>query len=370
MFSLQAFGNLWVDGPVGCSWRSPYVDDSVCFGERLDGQAVRVRNFAPVGITMRLIMMGTGPFALPTFRALLQSRHEVPLLVTRPAPVVHTRGTAPRNVMREWAEQAGVAVFDPPDLNDSTAQQRLRAVTADLFVVCDYGQILSSETLAIAPLGGINLHGSLLPKFRGAAPIQWALLRGETVTGVTVIHMTPHLDAGPSLVQVSTPIGTEETAAELEPRLAELGVEAVIRAIDLLETWDRQSALGTPQDRRQASRAPRLQKHDGQVDWRHPAEQIRNQVRALKPWPGTFTNWFRTSGEPLRLILDQVRVTPGQGEPGEVLRAAGKDLIIAAGEQAIAIDQLQPAGKRQMDTETFLRGYRVQAGDRWGSVLQ
>jgi methionyl-tRNA formyltransferase len=313
---------------------------------------------------MRLIMMGTGPFAVPTFRALLQSQHQVPLLVTRPAPTIHTRGVVPRNWMRECAEQAGIPIFEPEDINTPESQVRLRAESADLFVVCDYGQILSGETLSIPPLGGINLHGSLLPKYRGAAPIQWAILRGETTSGVTVIHMTPRLDAGPSLVQVSTPIDAEETAAELEPRLAELGIAAVNRALELLANWDRQSVLGTPQDRRQASRAPRLKKSDGHVNWSDSAEQIQNQIRALKPWPGTYTHWLRPGSEPLRLILDHVHITTGQGVPGTVLRASGKDLIIATADQAIAIDQLQPAGKRLMDTETFLRGYRVQAGDR------
>jgi len=325
---------------------------------------------------MRLIMMGTGPFAVPTFRALLASDHVVPLLVTRPAHVVRTRGRAPRNPMREVAEQQGLEVFDPEDVNRPEARETLASQDADLLVVCDYGQILSKATLSVTRLGGINLHGSLLPKYRGAAPVQWALLCGEHETGVTVIHMTPRLDAGPCFVQRVTRIGDDETAAELEPRLAELGVEAVHAALALLAGWDGRSQLGTRQDPSLSTRAPRLSKADGDVDWSRSAAQIRNQVRALKPWPGTFTHWLPADAPPLRIILDHVSVEHGggehragehrAGEPGEVLQSDGR-LWIATGAGAVAVDRLQPAGKRVMDVTEFLRGHRVSVGDRFGS---
>ncbi len=217
-------------------------------------------------------------------------------------------------------------------------------------MVCDYGQILSRYTLELAPLGGINLHASLLPKYRGAAPIQWAMLEGETETGVTVIHMTPRLDAGPAIVQVATPIGPDETAAELEPRLATIGATAVLQAIELLASG---TAQPIAQDQAQATRAPRLKKEQGAVDWSRPAEAIRNQVRALQPWPKTFTFWHRAGSEPLRLILETVRVEPAPptGEtpavPGTVLDASGERLVIATGSGALSIEQLQPAGKRR-----------------------
>ena len=166
---------------------------------------------------MRLVMMGTGPFAVPTLESLLDSSHEVVALVTRPSVAAQTRGKtkAPPNPMRELAESRGLPVLDPVNVNEDSFRPALIALRPELLVVCDYGQILSPAALSVAPLGGINLHGSLLPKYRGAAPVQWAIWRGEQETGVTVIHMTPRLDAGPNLAQLTTAIGPAETAAEL-----------------------------------------------------------------------------------------------------------------------------------------------------------
>jgi methionyl-tRNA formyltransferase len=314
---------------------------------------------------MRLLMMGTGPFAVPTFEQLYSSRHEVLALVTRPARVLHGKSAAEANPMRELAMALGTRVHDPESVNAPAARAVLASYRPDLFVVCDYGQILSSHTLEIAAHGGINLHASLLPKYRGAAPIQWAVYYGETETGVTVIHMTPRLDAGPAIVQVKTPIGADETAAELEPRLAALGAPAVIAAIEAIESG---TARPIPQDPAQATKAPRLTKDLGAVDWSRSAAAIHNQVRALVPWPKTHTNWLRERGEPLRLILDAVHVESGTGaaEPGTVIEAGDDRLRVATGEGVLAIDRIQPAGKRAVTAAEFLRGYGVQAGQTFG----
>jgi methionyl-tRNA formyltransferase len=232
-------------------------------------------------------------------------------------------------------------------------------------VVCDYGQILSAETLSISSLGGINLHGSLLPKYRGAAPVNWAIWKGETETGVTVLHMTPRLDAGPALVQSRLQIGSDETAAELEPRLAHLGVQAVREAIQLLASWDRRSPLGTPQDPAQATRAPRLKKKDGQVNWAQTAAEIYRQFRAVQPWPGLFTYWAKGREEPLRILLSRIRVEPQPSaglKPGQLV-TDGRSLTVATAHGLVAIDQLQPAGKRVMAIGEFLRGHKLQPGD-------
>jgi methionyl-tRNA formyltransferase len=317
---------------------------------------------------MRIVVLGTGPFAVPTFAALLDAGHDVPALVTRPTPPAKGREKGPLNPMRDLAEWRGIPVLAPESINTPDARQQLAELRPELLVVCDYGQILSSETLAIAPLGGVNLHGSLLPKYRGAAPVHWAILNGDAETGVTVIHMTPRLDGGPILAVRTTPIGECETMPELESRLSKLGVEAVLEAIAKLQAWDHSSPLGMPQDPKLATKAPRLTKQDGAIDWSRTAEQIRNQVRALMPWPGTYTNWHRTSGEPIRLILNQVRsVECGvRSEPGNVVIGDGQQLIVAAGNGALAIERLQPAGKRVMDASEFLRGYAVKVGDRLG----
>jgi len=265
----------------------------------------------------------------------------------------------------------------------------IERLAPELLVVCDYGQILSAEILALAPLGGLNLHASLLPKYRGAAPIQWALFHGESETGVSVIHMTPRLDGGPILAVRTTRIGSDETHPELEQRLAKLGVDPVHEAIERLATWDRTSVIGTPQDPREATKAPRLKKEHGAVDWSRPAEQIRNQVRALKPWPGTFTFWRRPGHEPLRIVIDDVSVLglgiraaarvaeleaealattgrPSPFAPGQVVVSDGQQLIVATGEGGLAIAAIAPAGKRHMTVEEFLRGYRIREGDVLG----
>ncbi len=311
-------------------------------------------------------MMGTGPFAVPTLRRLSEAHHEVLALVTRPPRSLHGKSAAEANPMRELAEARGMRVHAPEDVNAPAARAVLASYRADLFVVCDYGQILSRDVLEIPRFGGINLHASLLPKYRGAAPINWAIYHGETETGVTVIHMTARLDAGPAIEQVETPIGPEETAAELEPRLAELGSPAVLAAIEALESG---TAQAIPQNQAQATRAPRLTKAHGQVNWTRTAVEIKNQVRALAPWPKTYTFWHRPSGEPLRLILEKVHVEQitESAAPGTILESPAGLLLVATGGDALAIDLVQPAGKRIMSSAEFLRGYGVRPGERFGA---
>lgn len=319
--------------------------------------------------------MGTGPFAVPTLDWLCQSPHQVLALVTRPAKAAVGRHRPPRP-MYDLACQRAIPVYEPASVNAPSAVAWLQEQHPDLLVVCDYGEILSAEVLGTARLGGINLHGSLLPKYRGAAPIAWAILNGETVTGVTVIHMTPRLDAGPILVQRSTTIDDQETAIQLELRLARLGVEAVQEALKMLENWDGHSPLGTPQDAARATKAPRLTKAQGQVNWNWPARRIYNQVRALVPWPGTYTYWSSPgrAARQQRLILHQVSVVPPEAwnpqepaaAPGTVVAADPERLWVQAGEGTVlAIHQLQPEGKRVMHAAEFLRGHPLRVGDRF-----
>ncbi len=307
-------------------------------------------------------MFGTGPFAVPTFEALIQSPHEVVALFTRPIADSGKRRKTAENPTRDVAESAGLSVFDPMNVNDSESVEQLLKFEADLFVVCDYGQILSRECLAASRLGGINLHGSLLPKYRGAAPINWAIFQGEPVTGITIIHMTAKLDGGPCLIKAETEIGSQETAEQIEPRLAKLGVTPVLEAIDILENWDGNSPIGQIQDPAQATRAPRLKKSDGKIDWSRSAVEIVNQIRAFQPWPGSFTNWHNEKlKQPLRLIIHQATALPELGDfggkaPGSVLVSDGNALVIQSGTGPISIDTVQPAGKRAMPIGDFLRG--------------
>lgn len=309
--------------------------------------------------------MGTGPFAVPTFVSLIESGHTVCALFTRPVPPAKGRKRKPTHPMRDAAVARDISVFDPADINNEAAREQVVSLEPDLLVVCDYGQILSRSSLTAAPLGGINLHGSLLPKYRGAAPVNWAVYHGEKETGVTVIHMTPKLDGGPCLVKSETPIGPDETAAELEPRLARLGVAAVHQAIEMLANWDRKSGVGEMQDSRQATRAPRLTKSDGRIDWSHSAEQIRNQVRAFQPWPGSFFDWDRGQGQPLRMILESVSIVDqpsGTAKPGSVVSVDREHLWVATSDQLLSLDRIQPAGKKPMGIDAFLRGYPIPVG--------
>jgi len=312
-------------------------------------------------------MLGTGPFAVPTFRALFDTRHSVVALVTSPLCTHRGRPVEPISSIRDVARQHGITVLDPEDVNSPESQARLASLQADLLVVCDYGQILAPATLATARQGGVNLHASLLPKYRGAAPINWALYHGETETGVTVIHMTPQIDAGPCIAQLRVAIDRDETAAELEDRLAEFGAQLVCETIGLLDAG-RVQAL--PQDPALASKAPRLKKTDGLIDWTRPAVAIKNHVRAMEPWPKTYTFWHRADGSPVRLILGPlsvVEIKPSAEAivPGTVLDAYGL-LVIAAGVDAVMPSSIQPAGKRSMPIEEFLHGYRVKTGERFG----
>ncbi len=233
--------------------------------------------------------------------------------------------------------------------------------------MADYGQILSADTLAIASYGGLNLHASLLPKYRGAAPINWALYHGETETGVTVIHMTPKIDAGPCVAQAKTAIAPDETAEDLELRLAELGAPLVCDVIDELQAG-RTAAI--PQDPQLASKAPRLKKTDGLIRWDRTARQVHDQIRAFWPWPKCYSFWKRPQAAPLRLIVRQAAALGGfeANAPGVVVKSSDGELLVATGEGAVSLEQVQPSGKRMLSAAEFLRGYPVAVGDTFGDA--
>lgn len=311
---------------------------------------------------MRLVMMGTGPFAVPTLRALVASQHQVLGVVSRPARV---RAKEPLPPMHQVTIELGLDLWTPQSINLAESIDRLAALNADLLVVCDYGEILRPGALAATRLGGINLHGSLLPKYRGAAPVQWAVMNGDEVTGVSVIHMTPGLDAGPILAQKSLAVDPDETAGELEARLAPLGAEVVLQVVEQLET---DSASPIPQANEAVTKAPRLTKRQGWLDWSLPARQLKFRVRGLHPWPRAFTYWQVGDRPAMRVNIDRVALDErpiGGASPGELLEGDGR-FVVATGQGAMEIVLIQPAGKRVMTGEEFLRGYgrgRLVPGD-------
>lgn len=315
---------------------------------------------------LRLVLMGTGPFAVPSFEALVDAGYEIPLMVTRPAREVKSRKGPPPSPVRAFAAKHGFDLFDPPSINDTDAIATVAAARPDLLVVCDFGQILSSDALAVAPLGGINLHGSLLPAYRGAAPVQRALLAGDAVTGVSVIHMTPRLDGGPILAKAETAIRDDETSGELEHRLSLLGVEPTLASVTMLAEWDGQASIGQPQDASRVSRAPRLDKASGQIDWTRSVRMIDCHVRGMQPWPGAFTDLVLEGSDkpPMRIAIRTVTPveddTRSSAAPGTVV--SDKELLVACADGLIRIDRLQVAGRSEVSAEEFLCGHRLPIG--------
>jgi methionyl-tRNA formyltransferase len=320
---------------------------------------------------MRIVMMGTGTFAEPSFEALLAGRHPVVGLVTQPDRAAGAERGSTRQTgrgMKAIAQERGVPVLQPPSINTPEGVAALKELRPDLLVVAAYGQILSHDVLAAAPLGGINVHASLLPKYRGAAPIAWAIYHGETQTGVTIIRMSVRLDAGDMLAQEAVAIGPEETAGEVEARLAPLGARLALGVLDPIEAG---TAQGRKQDPAQVTKAPKLTKEHGIIDWTRTGAQVCCQVRAMHPWPTAYTWWHRRGQAPMRLIVHRASWHPrAEGEqpaPGEVLPGDPLRLCVGAGGgDVVEVHELQPAGKRRMTAAELLRGHRPQAGDRLG----
>ncbi len=322
---------------------------------------------------MRLVMMGTGLFAEPTFEALLTSPHAVVGLVTQPDRIAGAERGSTRQIgrgMKAIAQEHGVAVLQPESINTSEGVAALQALQPDLLVVAAYGQILSHDVLAVPPQGGINIHASLLPKYRGAAPIAWAIFHGETRTGVTIIKMSVALDAGDMLAQEAIEIGPEETAGEVESRLAVLGARLALQVIEQMQNG---TVQGRKQDPSQVTKAPKLKKEHGQIDWSRAAGQVWNQVRAMQPWPTAYTFLHRHEQPPMRVIIyrmGEIAVASSSADhppPGCILFPAGTSLWVATGaNEAVEILELQPAGKRRMSAKEFLRGNKLQPGDCFG----
>lgn len=322
-------------------------------------------------------MMGTGSFAEPTFEALLGTSHQVVGLVTQPdRPTGKERGTTrqARRGMKDIADEHAVPIYQPESINTPQGVEQLKSWSPDLLVVAAYGQILSKDVLATAGQGGINVHASLLPKYRGAAPIAWAIYHGETRTGVSIIKMSIYLDAGSILAQEAVDIGPDETAGELEERLAPLGSRL---AVQVLEEIAAHTAQGIPQDKSHVTKAPKLTKEHGLIDWNRTAAQVCNHVRAMQPWPSAYTFLHHPGRAPKRVILNRAMPFSFQHAPpfapGTILvdpRYPQMLLVAAAavGEASSVVEvlELQPAGKRRMSAGEFLRGHPLEPGDRFG----
>lgn len=312
---------------------------------------------------LRLVFFGTPQFALPTLDRLLRSRHAVVGVVTqpdRPRGRGHNTSEPP---VKARAVSAGVPVLQPQRLKDPSFLTALSQLGADLGVVAAYGKILTDPVLATPRLGLINVHASLLPKYRGAAPVHRAVIAGERETGVTIMRIVKALDAGPMLARARRPIDPDETSDQVERDLAALGAELLASAVDALAAG---RSTETPQEDGEATYAPRLTKEEGHVDWTWPAERVHNLIRGLHPWPHAFT--FLGAR---RLILHRSRVVADHSsaaQPGTILEAAGDRLHVAAGQGIVQIDELQPEGRRPMHTREFLAGHHLSPSERFISL--
>jgi methionyl-tRNA formyltransferase len=305
---------------------------------------------------MRIVFFGTPDFAVASLQALIQSRISVSGVVTQPdKPQGRSRSELVPPPVKVAAQSAGIPVLQPVRPVGDVFTTSLRRLEPDLGVVVAYGHILRPEVLSIPPRGMINVHASLLPRYRGAAPVQHAILRGETETGISIMHMEAGLDSGPVLHRVATPIQPEETAGELLARLAELGANGLIEALSLISGG---LARAQPQDHSRATYAPKIDREQAKLDWERDATILVRQIRAFDPVPGA---WAMLNGGILKMF--GAREVPGTGDPGSVL-AAGDRLVVAAGRGAVAIHEVQLAGKTRIPVPAWVRGRGIAPGQR------
>ena len=310
---------------------------------------------------MRVVFLASGAFAVPSLEALVAAGHEVAALVTQPDRV-SGRGlalVAPK--VKPVAERHGIPVLQFERVRRPEAQDALRRLMPELQVVVAFGQILPRAVIDIAPRGTVNVHASLLPRLRGAAPIQWAIANGDTETGVTTMQIDEGLDTGSLLLSRSLAIAPEETAAELEPRLARLGGELLVETLAGLESG---TLTAVPQDPARATLAPLLRKEDGRVDWTLPAHAIACRARGFYPWPGAYT---QHDGRLLKLIRVRERPEPAGAAPGEVVEASAAGVSVACGQDTrLLLEEVQPESRKAMPAGAWAQGARLERGSRLG----
>jgi methionyl-tRNA formyltransferase len=319
---------------------------------------------------LRIVYMGTPEFAVYGLKALLASRHQVVGVVTNPDKPAGRGKKLTASPVKLAAEAAGVEVFQPTTLRKPEPQQVIAAWEPDLIVVAAYGRILPPAVLQIAPMGCLNIHASLLPAYRGAAPIQWCIVRGERESGVTIMQMEEGLDTGPMLLKGRVAIEPLDTAQELHDKLAPLGASLLLEAIDgLLD----QSIKPEVQDHALASWAPMIKREDAWIDWGQSARQVADHIRGFCPWPGAASDLIvGEASQRVKFLL----VSPVEGydvagaQPGEVVEAARGRLVIACGEGAVECVTLQPAGKRAMSARDVLNGAMISVGSRFGGAAR
>ena len=310
---------------------------------------------------MRVLFWGTPAFALPALRSLAEEGHVVVGVVTQPdRPAGRGRAVAMSPIKQEALEE-GIPVLQPERARGEEFIARIRALQPDISVVVAFGQILRPEVLAVPRLGSVNIHASLLPELRGAAPIQWAIVRGFASSGVTIMRMDEGMDTGPMLMRVEEPIEPEESAAELGSRLAEIGAEALVEVLALMEGG---AVEETPQDHGRATYAAKVTRETARVDWSLPADEVALWMRGMDDVPGA---WSPLGARGAVKLFRPLVVNEAGGVPGEVIAADEEGVLVACGMGAVRVREAQPAGKRRMPAGEWVRGRGVFVGEKFGA---
>lgn len=310
---------------------------------------------------MRVIFLGTPSFAVPTLYRLVAAGHEIPAVFTQPDRPKGRGGQVTASPVKEAALRHGLTVQQPERVRRPEAVEQIRALQPEAMVVVGYGQIIPQSIIDIPPLGILNVHASLLPKYRGAAPIQWAIANGETETGVTTMRIDAGLDTGDMILKWSTPIGPEESALELGPRLAQAGADLLIESLRGLKDG---TLTPEPQDPAQATLAPILKKEDGLIDWGWTARKIADRSRGLLPWPGTYTSY---RGQLFHIWRARPSAESTSAEPA-TLFANGRRLFVACGDTtALELLEVQMEGRKRVPAEAFLNGQRLAENEKLGA---
>jgi methionyl-tRNA formyltransferase len=303
---------------------------------------------------MRLVFMGTPQAAVPTLERLIADEHQIAAVYTQPDRPSGRGQRLAASPVKQVALDSGIEVHQPLKIKTDEAFNEFRSLNADAAIVVAYGRILPDRWLAAFPKGAINVHFSLLPKYRGAAPVNWAIAHGETETGVTTMQMDAGLDTGDILLQCSVAIGPEETSIQLMERLSGLGAKTLSETLSTLETIKPRK-----QDADAVTLAPILRKEDGLIDWSRTAREIANRIRGFQPFPASFTF---ANGSRLTIWTASTADASNDEVPGHVISASGDAFVVACGEGALRVAELQPEGKRRMSARDFLNGTRFEAG--------
>jgi len=312
---------------------------------------------------LKVLFLGTSEFALPSLKNLLGSSHEVLAVVTQPdRPKGRGQKLFP-SAIKSLALAKNLPIFQPEKIRDPVSLEVLQSCRPELIVVVAYGQILSSSVLSIPPRGCVNVHGSLLPQYRGAAPITWAILNGETRTGVTTMFLDAGMDTGPILLTAETPIEQEDTTGTLHDRLSRMGADLLRQTLDGLEKGQ---ITPRSQDHSQATYAPKIDKEAGRINWDHPARELFNLLRAFDPWPGAFTFWKGRILKLFRPCFPEEMEKDVPEAPGTITRVGAEKLHIATSRGDLSVRELQLANRPRMGVAEFLRGHPLQAGVRLG----